>query len=189
MKRSHDSRMKTRRDFVCDASKGVLAASVAPALAPSDVLAATQTGTGLVSDPRYLEHRLPDRGGEPHPERPLRLVRIAEAFRASGVDRELTPLPLLADPLLFIRAHHARDHVESVRQIEVTGKVSELAVAGALGAVDAVVRGPGSATPSAPSAPRGTTPITPAARRASASTATRRFAARYAQRSTDSRRS
>ena len=133
--------MKTRRDFVHDASKGVLAASVAPVLALGDVLAATQTGTGLVSDPRYLEHRLPDRGGEPHPERPLRLVRIAEAFRASGVDRELTPLPLLADPLPFIRAHHARDHVESVRQIAVTGRVSELAVAGALGAVDAVVRG------------------------------------------------
>ena len=51
--------MKTRRDFVRDASKGVLAASVAPALALGDVLAATQTGTGLVSDPRYLEHRLP----------------------------------------------------------------------------------------------------------------------------------
>ena len=133
--------MKTRRDFVRDASKGVLAAGVAPALALGDVLAATQTGTGLVSDPRYLEHRLPDRRGEPHPERPLRLVRIAEAFRASGVDRELTPLPLLADPLPFIRAHHARDHVESVRRIEVTGTVSELAVAGVLGAVNAVVRG------------------------------------------------
>ena len=180
--------MKTRRDFVRDASKGVLAASVAPALALGDVLAATQTGTGLVRDPRYLEHRLPDRGGEPHPERPLRLVRIAEAFRASGVDRELTPLPLLADPLPFIRAHHAPDHVESVRRIAVTGKVSELAVAGALGP-STPSSGARSATPSAPSAPRGTTPTTPAARRASASTATRRSRPDTPSASTDSRRS
>ncbi len=133
--------MKTRRDFLVNSSKGVLTASVAPALGIGGVLAATHTGTGLVSDPRYLEHRLPDSGGEPHPERPLRLVRIAEAFRASGVERELTPLPLRADPLPFIRAHHTRDHVESVRRIEVTGTVSELAVAGVLAAVDAVVGG------------------------------------------------
>lgn len=133
--------MKTRRDFLADATMGLVAAGFLPALEGSGPRVPVRAGTGLVTDPRYLEHTLPDRRGEPHPERPLRLVRIAEAFRARGLDAELSPLPLLGDPMPFIRAHHTPEHVESVRRIDVTGPVAELAVAGALGAVDAVARG------------------------------------------------
>ena len=60
---------------------------------------------------------------------------------AFGLDRELIPLSLLAEPMSHIRAHHTHEHVESVRRIDVTGPVAELAVAGALGAVDAVASG------------------------------------------------
>lgn len=115
--------------------------AILPALGSTGSPSRAQTGTGLVSDSRYLEHRLPASGFQPHPERPLRLVRIAEAFRARGLDSELVPLPLLPDPMPFIRGHHESGHVESVRRIETTGEVAGLAVAGALGAVDAVARG------------------------------------------------
>jgi acetoin utilization deacetylase AcuC-like enzyme len=133
--------MKSRREFLGEASRGLLAVGILPGFAEAGPAQAAQTGTGLVSDPRYLEHRLPDRGGESHPERPLRLVRIAEAFRERALDQELVPLPLLADPMPYVREHHEPTHVDSVRRIPVTGRVAELAVAGALGAVDAVARG------------------------------------------------
>ena len=99
------------------------------------------TGTGLVYDPRYLDHVLPMRQGEPHPERPLRLIRMMEVFTERGLDQELIRLPLLRDPLPHIRGLHTPEHVESVRRIDVTGPVAELAVAGVLGAVDAVANG------------------------------------------------
>jgi acetoin utilization deacetylase AcuC-like enzyme len=99
------------------------------------------TGTGLVYDPRYLDHVLPLRQGEVHPERPLRLVRMMEEFAERGLVRELIPLTLLSEPMSHVRAHHTEEHVESIRRIDVTGPVAELAVAGALGAVDAVARG------------------------------------------------
>ena len=133
--------MKTRREFLGEASRSLLALGASPAVSRLERFSITQTGTGLVTDPRYLDHVLPARGGEPHPERPLRLVRIAEAFASGGLDDEMTVIPQLADPMPFIRAHHTREHVDSVEQIEVTGPVAALAAAGALGAVDAVARG------------------------------------------------
>jgi acetoin utilization deacetylase AcuC-like enzyme len=133
--------MKTRREFLGEASRSLLALGAIPSVSRLERFSITQTGTGLVTDPRYLDHVLPARGGEPHPERPLRLVRIAEAFASGGLDDEMMVIPQLADPMPFIRAHHTREHVDSVEQIEVTGPVAALAAAGALGAVDAVARG------------------------------------------------
>ncbi|MCH2471062.1 MAG: histone deacetylase [Gemmatimonadetes bacterium] len=155
--------MTTRREFISSASKGLLGLGVVPggkrpatptfaatpATTPEETPMAAETststpqamGTGLIYDARYLDHVLPLRRGEVHPERPLRLVRIMEVFAERGLDQELIPLSLLADPMTSIRAHHTREHVESVRRIDVTGPVAELAVAGALGAVDAVARG------------------------------------------------
>ncbi len=127
--------MTTRREFISGASSGLLALGAIPALGRR------VTGTGLMYDARYLDHVLPLRRGEVHPERPLRLVRMMEVFAERGLDRELIPLSLLAEPMSHIRAHHTHEHVESVRRIDVTGPVAELAVAGALGAVDAVARG------------------------------------------------
>ncbi len=137
----------TRREFVSSASKGLLGLAAIPTVAktpavdPAPALGSQATGTGLIYDTRYLDHILPLRQGETHPERPLRLVRMMEVFAERGLDQELTPLPLTVDPMPSIRAHHTSEHVESVRRIDVTGPVAELAVAGALGAVDAVARG------------------------------------------------
>jgi acetoin utilization deacetylase AcuC-like enzyme len=161
--------MTTRREFLRRAQTGLAAVALGPdalsclgvASPPSATLATgstaespsarvekrgarghpPQTGTGLVYDARYLEHRLPDRGGEPHPERPLRLVRMLEEFRRRGLDQDVVSIPTLADPLPSIRRHHTSDHVASVRRIDVTSDVAELAVGGALGAVDAVAGG------------------------------------------------
>ena len=154
--------MTTRREFLWRAPKGLATLALAPAVARGALLGtetrlgsqlgaqagprlpggpARQTGTGLVYDDRYLDHVLPDRRGEPHPERPLRLIRMLEEFRRRGLDEEVLRLPMLAEPLPFIRRHHTPQHVASVRRIEVTNEVSELAVGGALGAVDAVATG------------------------------------------------
>lgn len=159
--------MPTRREFLWRAPKGLATLALAPIVTAEALLrsgeervsgprwgsmrhavpardglnVSRQTGTGLVYDARYLDHVLPDRAGEPHPERPLRLVRILEEFRRRGLDDEVVRLSLLADPLPFIRGLHTPEHVASVRQIDVTNEVAELAVGGALGAIDAVAGG------------------------------------------------
>jgi acetoin utilization deacetylase AcuC-like enzyme len=101
----------------------------------------TAAGTGLVYDRRYLDHVLPERRGEVHPERPLRLVRMMEVFAERGLQKEVVELPLLDDPRSYVGYAHTEEHVKSVRQMEVTGRVAELAVAGALGCVEAVANG------------------------------------------------
>ena len=139
--------MKTRREFLARASQGLLGLGAMPALRMGASPARTSTsfaqarGTGLVYDERYLEHVLPPTAGAPHPERPLRLRRIREMFAERGLDRELTPIPLMSDPIPPIRRHHTPQHFESVRAIPITGPVAELTVAGALGGVDAVAQG------------------------------------------------
>ena len=132
---------RTRRVFLRDLAKNLLAAGAMPRPFIDVGFSSNQTGTGLITDPRYLEHTLPDRNGGPHPERPLRLLRIAQALAERGLDSELTRLQLHADPMPFIRDHHEEEHVRSIQEIEVTGEVAELAVAGALGAIDAVANG------------------------------------------------
>ena len=87
--------MKTRREFLAGASKCVMGLGVVPALSMSAEFAQRRK-TGFVYDDRYLDHVLPQRRGEPHPERPLRLRKIREIFAARGLDQELTPIPLLA---------------------------------------------------------------------------------------------
>ncbi|MBT4438590.1 MAG: hypothetical protein HOD00_13805, partial [Gemmatimonadales bacterium] len=73
--------MTTRRNFIATASKGLLGASALPAFGPiRPGLGRTASGTGLVYDRRYLDHVLPERAGEAHPESPLRLVRMMEVF-------------------------------------------------------------------------------------------------------------
>jgi len=135
--------MATRREFISGASKGLFGLAAIPALGrtagATDLTKAS--GTGLIYDPRYLDHVLPLRRGEPHPERPLRLLRMMEVFAERGLDLELVSMAPQTDPMPAIRSLHTPEHVESVRGIEVTGRVAELAVSGALEAVDAVARG------------------------------------------------
>jgi acetoin utilization deacetylase AcuC-like enzyme len=136
--------MTTRREFLSASAAGLAGLAWAPSAqalertAAGDASRPQATGTGLVYDDRYLDHVLPMPPGQVHPERPLRLVRIREEFVRRGLDEHLTRIPLLTSPRPFIEAHHAPDHVASVRTIPVTAGVAELAVAGALGAVEAV---------------------------------------------------
>ncbi len=136
--------MTTRRDFIASTSKSLLGMSVLPTIRPTaSVIAGPNVaeGTGLVYDPRYLDHVLPERRGEVHPERPLRLVRMMETFAERGLDDDVVRLSLLGDPMPYVRDVHTSAHVDAVRQIEISGSVAELAVGGALGAVDAVATG------------------------------------------------
>ena len=104
------------------------------------IIATGKSRTGYVCDDRYLKHELGPRRGQPHPESPERLVKINEALAASGLDQEIAKIELFSEPLPQIQHHHTEEHVASVRQIAITGPVAELAVAGALGAVDAVAK-------------------------------------------------
>lgn len=134
--------LTTRREFISTTSRGALGASALSAFGLGcTVSSRAASGTGLVYDKRYLDHVLPDRQGTPHPERPLRLVRMMEAFAERGLDQEVTDLGLLDDPLRHLGYAHTTEHIESVRQIENTGRIAELAVSGALGAVEAVATG------------------------------------------------
>ncbi|MDE2942976.1 MAG: hypothetical protein OXT63_02050 [Gemmatimonadota bacterium] len=147
---------RTRRKFVEEAALGVAGLGLLPAAAwscreapdsgesgdaSSDRATRPATGTGLLQDPRYLDHVLirPD-GGRP-PEIPDRLVRIREELVARGLDEATVPLAPATEAMPHIEAHHTPEHVASIRELEVSGPVAELAVAGALTAIDAVVAG------------------------------------------------
>lgn len=140
--------MTTRRKFIVDASRGVAGLGLAAAL-PAPVEArgrpaapARATGTGFFYDPRCLEHVVPPASsGAPRPEVADRLVRIMEVLNERALVDEMRPVTALEDPMPHIAAHHTPEHVGSIRRIDVTGPLAELAVAGALGAVDAVANG------------------------------------------------
>lgn len=131
--------LHSRREFVLKAgtaAAGVGLASLTAKASPSE----TQR-TGLVYHPGYLDHRLAARRGQMHPESPMRLTKIVESFEANGLMDELVAIEPKSDPMAAIRAHHTGEHVDGVRAIETTGRVAELAVAGAIAAVDAVASG------------------------------------------------
>jgi len=132
--------MKNRRDFMMTTSKGMVGLGLSSLCLGSEP-AGSKKSTGWVYDDRYLKHTLALRRGETHPESPERLRKITEAMGAAGLDQELKRIEPLRDPLPYIRGHHTGEHVTSVRKIEVTGPVAELAVAGGLGAVRAVAQG------------------------------------------------
>jgi acetoin utilization deacetylase AcuC-like enzyme len=96
-----------------------------------------QSASGLVFDERYLDHVL-----EPgHPESPSRLRAIGRKLAETGLRDHFVPIAPVSDPFPHIAAIHTPGHVESVRDIPVTGSIAALAVAGALAAVDAVCEG------------------------------------------------
>ncbi len=139
--------MTTRREFVVGASQAAAGLGLAGLLplqgcAQGTSRAARATGTGFVYDARSLAHVVPpSRSGAPRPEVAERLVRIMEVLNSRGLVDDMQPVTALGDPRPSIEAHHAAAHVAAIRQIPVTGPIAELAVAGALGAVDAVARG------------------------------------------------
>ena len=123
-----------RRDFVKTAVAGAAAGAVPRLHVPA-------TGTALLSDLRYRDHVLVRPNGSRPPEIPERLIRIRAELEARGLIEATVPLSPTADPLDRIRAHHTGEHVDSVRRLGVTARVAELAVSGALTAIDAVADG------------------------------------------------
>ncbi len=93
--------------------------------------------TGLVYREAFLRHQI--RPG--HPESPLRLIRMIEAFRAAGLLEAAVPVENWPDAQPFLRGRHQAAHVDRIRRIPQTGAIAELAVAGALAAVRDVSAG------------------------------------------------
>ena len=144
--------MGTRRDFLIDATRsvaglglaGILPAGVAGARpdAGHGTTVPAASGTGLFYDPRCLDHVVPaSRSGAPRPEIAERVIRVMEVLGERGLVDETAPVSAHPDPKPYIESHHTPEHVASIRRIPVSGPLAELAVAGALGAVDAVSRG------------------------------------------------
>jgi acetoin utilization deacetylase AcuC-like enzyme len=132
--------MKTRREFVVDGSLGILGATIA-GHAPLRALTPRAEGTGFVYDPRCLEHVVPSRNGVARPEVAERLIAIMDELDQRSLLEDMVPVAAMSDPMPFIAAHHTPEHVASIAAIDVSGPIAELAVAGALGAVDAVAQG------------------------------------------------
>lgn len=140
--------MTTRRDFLAKTTKGAAGLGVA-AMLPAELAvrslgtsAPRATGTGFYYDPRCLAHVVPAASsGAPRPEVRERLIRIMEVLGERGLLDEMRRLEAHEDPGPYIEAHHTPEHVAAIRQIPVTAPLAELAVAGALGAVDAVMAG------------------------------------------------
>lgn len=96
--------------------------------------------TGLVSDQRYLEHA---QGGT-HPESPARLRAIHKQLKISGMDKQLITIPTNAanlDPLTYIKMIHSEKHIAAAGKQAHDDSICQLAVSGALSAVDAVCTG------------------------------------------------
>lgn len=138
--------MPTRRAFVTDASLSLVGLGLAAAL-PGGLAGARAphrraTGTGFFYDPRCLAHVVPpSSNGSPRPETAERLIRVMAMLNERGLVDEMRSVAVQPDAMTHIAAHHTSEHVASIRQIEVSGPLAELAVQGALGAVDAVATG------------------------------------------------
>jgi acetoin utilization deacetylase AcuC-like enzyme len=95
--------------------------------------------TGVFFDEQCLRHVI----YYGHPEAPKRLKSIRETMDDSGLVKAVAWLapPPGADPLPYILKVHTADHVRSIQKTPITGPVAQLAVACALGAVQAVSAG------------------------------------------------
>ena len=109
--------------------------------------------TGLVYDDVFLDHDT----GPGHPERPERLTAIIERLKRDGVYVQLVAIPPASDPVRWIGTVHSPDYVARVKESCARGltwldspdtpisaesyDVAVAAVAGVLGAVDAVADG------------------------------------------------
>ncbi|MDX1392769.1 MAG: histone deacetylase [Gemmatimonadota bacterium] len=135
--------MKTRREFLEEAALGAAGLGVAGfgVTGVATARPASAEGTGFFYDPRCLAHVVPSRNGVARPEVKERLIRIMEVLEERGLIDEMIAFDALADPMPYIAAHHTPEHVASIREIDVSGPLAELAVAGALGAVAAVAHG------------------------------------------------
>lgn len=122
-----------RRKFIADISKGIIAASLLPHCAGVQYQPGEKK-TGYVYDERYL-------GYSNNPESPKRLMAIQQRMAETGLSQEMNSIPLFNDPLPFIKKIYSDSHISQIKSFGITGEVAELAVAGALGAAQAVCDG------------------------------------------------
>ncbi len=120
---------------------GLAAGAVAltPALAwPRRLMAVAGARTGMVYDPRFLDHWI-----QPgHPESPDRLRAIHAAFSAADIFEQTAAVPISADPDAWIRTIHSAAHIKAIQTRHPRAHaVTRWVVAGALEAVDQVCRG------------------------------------------------
>ncbi|MCC6579176.1 MAG: histone deacetylase [Phycisphaeraceae bacterium] len=108
--------------------------------------------TGLIHDPRFQEHDT----GPRHPERPERLAAIDKHLRDTGLINRLHLLPFDRADMSWVRRVHTRSYVERLELACGQGRmyidvedsaicpasldIAQLAVGGALAAVDAVMK-------------------------------------------------
>lgn len=123
---------KSRRDFFAACAEGIVVANTLPFFVYAKP--SKNKKTGYIYDNCYLKHQA-------SPECPERLIAIQNRMKESGLDKEVTNLVLFGDPVQYIRTIHMDQHISSVQNIQITGEVAELAVAGAIGAVKAVSDG------------------------------------------------
>jgi acetoin utilization deacetylase AcuC-like enzyme len=93
--------------------------------------------TGLVFEAKYKEHIL----SPLHPESPIRLEEIARELEQSGLLEHLIRISPLDNNEIITKAIldiHSNEHFSSVNNSPNVGDIAYLAVAGVLGAVDAV---------------------------------------------------
>lgn len=135
--------MTTRRHFLASTARGIAGVGLAQAALPRGLRAAERAeGTGLFYDPACLDHVVPaSSSGGPRPEVAERVIRIMEVLQERGLVDEMRSVPAHDEPMPYIVGHHTTEHVASIERIPVSGPLAELAVAGALGAVDSVTRG------------------------------------------------
>lgn len=129
-----------RRQFLQWGS-AALAAGWCPGLATAaDVAAgpAAGSGTGLVLDPRFLQHVL----APGHPESPQRLAAVQVRLQQAGLVQACAPVPLLDGAEAHLYSIHTPAHVDAIRRdYGDTHDHALLAVAAGLGAVTEVCEG------------------------------------------------
>jgi acetoin utilization deacetylase AcuC-like enzyme len=103
----------------------------------SDERSSKPAGTGYVYDERYTQHLI-QKG---HPESPARLIAIERELDRTGIRDEVHPIALHGAPMDAIRLNHSAEHISAISRLGTSGEIARLAVAGALGAVDAVCGG------------------------------------------------
>lgn len=108
--------------------------------------------TGLVYDPQFLEHD----AGSGHPERPERLVAVVDRLRTTGLWDRLVPIEFDLVEQTTIERLHKPEYVNRCKAACASGQpyldsvdvgicarsaeIAQLAVGGALAAVDAVMQ-------------------------------------------------
>lgn len=122
-----------RREFIASVSKGIFAASSLPLYA-NPLYRQGVKSTGYVYDERFL-------GYSNNPESPKRLEAIQQRMQETGLSLEVENLPLYQSPLDYIKSIYSDAYISTIQATGAAGSVAELAVAGALGAVQAVCNG------------------------------------------------